>query len=564
MGRRPSARPPEDVAPAPGMGMEGDDEVGMPIADVPERATEMIVGTSATWGVEPAERVADIMAKWPDVFMRFDGVELVWLDDRGRENVRPVVRSMSPPLARGLLNARRVAFGERERGKDGKWATRSCPPPNLMLERLVSTMPGEGWRVLEGVVSSPYMLADGSLVTAPGFRDGLWLSKASTVSLDRVIPAARPRRDGYTREEAAEAAEVILQDLGGIEWATPGDRSAAFAYFLTLVTRPAYRLCPIFLFTAPRSGSGKDLVAKCMEEAVYGMEACRVTPPPGRADESAAELDKRLGAAILSGESTIVIGDARQLISPTIYGLTTEARPMGLRILGQSTPIKSPKNLILAGVGNNPVLGIDVVRRAVSVRIVPKTDKPMLRKFDLSEDELKERYRERRPHFLGAAINIVRGAMACQDEAFREQVRTMIPCPFSGWAKMVQAACIFAGLPDPLESRSALEQRVSGDDPATALAQLMSAWWSYRGTMRVTATQAIAPMHVVNEDYSAKLYSEALNGIDQKLTAQGLGRLLSAADESTFHVNTSDGEGVIVQLRLTKPGNVAHYELRRL
>ena len=80
MGRRPSARPPEDVAPAPGMGMEGDDEVGMPIADVPERATEMIVGTSATWGVEPAERVADIMAKWPDVFMRFDGVELVWPD----------------------------------------------------------------------------------------------------------------------------------------------------------------------------------------------------------------------------------------------------------------------------------------------------------------------------------------------------------------------------------------------------------------------------------------------------------------------------------------------------
>jgi hypothetical protein len=399
------------------------------------------------------------------------------------------------------------------------------------------------------------MLADGSVVNEAGYRDGLWLAKSAALNLDAVKEPARIVPEGYDPEDAAQAAQLILQDLDGIEWATPGDRSAAFAYFLTLVTRPAYRLCPIFLFTAPKSGSGKDLVAKCMENAAHGQEAMRVNPSPGRPDEAAAELDKRLGAAMRTGEATIVIGDARKIVSPTIYGLTTEARAQGFRILGESEAISPPKNLVLAAIGNNPELGIDVVRRAVSIRIVPRTSRPEERTFTLTEEALQARYREHRATYLSAAVNIVRGAL-------RAPMPTMIPCSFAGWSRMVQAACIYAGLEDPLKSREALRQRVTADDPAAALAQLMAAWWDYRGTLRVTATQACAPLNGTDE--GARSYREALLSVDPKITPQALGRLLASADETSFEVPDSAGELVQVQLRMTRPGNVAHYELRRL
>jgi hypothetical protein len=534
-----------------------EDHVGDPFLTLPqgEPPSDHVLGSKATWGVEPAEKIAADMARWPDVFVRYDGSELVWLDDRGRANVKPVIRSLSESIGRSLLNERRVTFAEKTKTEDGKWAMRRVPPPGPLLERIIATMPGDGWRVLDGLVQAPYMLADGSVVNEAGYRDGLWLSRSAALSLDEVKPPARIMPEGYAPEDAAHAAQLILQDLDGIEWATPGDRSAAFAYFLTLITRPAYRLCPIFLFTAPKSGSGKDLVAKCLENAAHGQEAMRVNPSPGRADEAATELDKRLGAAMRTGEATIVIGDARKIVSPTIYGLTTEARAQGFRVLGESEAIAPPKNLILAAIGNNPELGIDVIRRAVSIRIVPRTSRPEQRTFKLTEEALQALYRDRRAMYLSAAVNIVRGAM-------RAPTPAMIPCSFAGWSRMVQAACIYAGLPDPLESREALRQRVTADDPASALAQLMGAWWDYRGTMRVTATQACAPLS--STDDGARSYREALMGIDQKLTPQALGRLLASADETSFEVPDSAGELVQVQLRLTRPGNVTHYELRRL
>lgn len=534
-----------------------EDHVGDPFLMLPqgEPPADHVVGSRATWGVEPAEKIAADMALWPDVFVRYDGSELVWMDDRGRANVKPVIRSLTEPIARSLLNERRVTFAERAKTEDGKWATRRVPPPGPLIERIISTMPGDGWRVLDGMVTAPYMLEDGSIVSEPGYRDGLWLVKSAALNLEGVQAPAKILPLGYDREEAAHAAQFILQHLDGIEWATPGDRSAAFAYFLTLITRPAYRLCPIFLFTAPKSGSGKDLVAKCMENAAHGQEAMRVNPSPGRVDEAAAELDKRLGAAMLAGESTIVIGDARKIVSPTIYGLTTEARAQGFRVLGLSEAIAPPKNLILAAIGNNPELGIDVVRRAVSIRIVPRSARPEERTFTLSEQALQNLYREQRATFLSAAVNIVRGAM-------RSPAPTMIPCSFAGWSRMVQAACIYAGLPDPLESREALRQRVTADDPTTALAQLIGAWWSYRGTEKATATQACAPLHSTDEHASG--YKEALLGIDAKITPQILGRLLASADESSFEVADSTGKLFMVQLRVTRPGNVAHYELKKV
>lgn len=544
----------------------GDDEAGPPFVPEPGPADDdALQGSAATWGEEPAEKAAAVVAGWPDVFLRLDGSALTWVDDRGLPGMQPVMEPVDPVLLRGLMNARRMKFTERvkipaEDGGKAKWGLRRVAPPKALVERVISTRPGEGWRVLEGIAPAPYMLASGEVISEPGFRDGLWLARSGRLDMSTVLDVARLRPEGYSPEEAADAVEALLFDLSGVEWATLGDRSAALSYYLTLVTRPAYRLCPIFLFTAPLSGSGKDLVAKCWENAAFGYEALRITPPAGRADDSSAELDKRIGSAVLAGESTIVIGDARRILSPMIYGLTTEERAPAGRELGVSRTIAAPRNLTLVGVGNNPEIGMDVVRRAVSVRIVPTTARPAERKFEMSETELVARYRANRASFFCAAVNIVRGALRANQPRSER-----IPCSFAGWSRMVQAACIYAGLPDPLESREALTRRVNADDSSTLLAPLMLAWWSMRGTLRVTATQAFAPLaQAPTEDLVATAYREALAALDPKLDPRKLGAMLSAAEDGTFTAEDSVGGEFKVQLHVTKAKGVSQYALRRI
>ncbi len=512
---------------------------------------EPIEGTPATWGQMPAEEAAARLATMPDVFRRSDGSALVWIDDRGGTETRPRLADLDVHTCAGLLDARRVCFVRAE-----KQRLVPVSPPIATCRRIVTTMPGDGWRVIRAVVDAPYLLPDGTLINEAGYRDGLWLARDAVVPLGGLPDVLRIREGGYDADEARVAADFILHELRQVEWATPADRSVALAYLLTLITRPAYRLAPIFLFTAPDSGSGKDLVAKCMENAAFGREAIRINPPPGRAEDTAAELDKRIGAAMLDGESTIVLGDIRRVISPTIYGLTTEERSQGYRVLGQSKSIAVPRNLLIVGVGNNPELGIDIIRRAVSCRLMPRSANPSERVFAKTERELILDYRARRPQMIAAAVNIVRGAL-------RAPRPTMITSSFSEWSAMVQAACIHAGLPDPLEGREALKSRIADDDPRKVLAPLMTEWAALFGTgrdRRKKVAELCQPLQGDATDMTRD-YRAAMHEISPTMTPAHLGRLLSSAEDKHFDVERSDGSRQLVQLVKRVVNGSPHYWL---
>ena len=500
-----------------------------------------IAGTDATWHQAPAEEAADRIAAWPDMFLRIDGAALSWVDDRGLPEMRPCLHEVDAPLLRGLIGARRLEFMSEVFDKDEKKKARmkKVRTPASLVERIVTTRPGK-WRVMRGVMDTPYLLSSGELVNEPGYRDGLWLARNAVLDLDTVPRHIRPTPGGWDAKESAAWVETFLDELSGIEWATPADRSAALAYALTLLSRAAYRRCPIILITAPLPGSGKDLVAKCMENAIYGMEAIRVTPPPGRQDDSTTELDKKIAAALLSGESTIVIGDAQKVCSPTIYGMVTEERSQGFRELGRSVAIPPPRCLLFVGIGNNPTIGTDIIRREQRV-------------FVRSEDDTILSYRNRRSVAICALTNIIRGAIKAGPRS------DMIASPFSGWARMVQAACMHAGLPDPLLARDALNQRTESTE--AGLGELIAAWWAYRGPMSVSVAQAVAPLGETDEARASIAYRVALRALHPKIDAAALGKALGAANDTPFAVEQSDGTQIAVRLVHTKPQGRSTYSL---
>ena len=521
-----------------------------PTAPPPEEADTWIRGDGPTWPQAPAEEAAKRLAEQPDVFLRENGASLVWLDDRGRPTVRPRMTDLDVPTLRGLIAKCRIVFAtEVYNKKKREFDLRPVATPLPLCERIVTTRPGDDWRIISGIADAPYMLGDGAFVNTAGYRDGLWLCRNSTVAIPEDVTL---QPSGWDATTSARAAAFILGELHQVDWQAPCDRSAAFAYLLTLFTRPAYQLAPVFLFTAPDSGSGKDLIAKCMESAVHGFEAVRINPPPGRTDDAAAEMDKKIGAAMKAGESTIVLGDIRQLMSPTIYGLTTEKRAQGFRVLGQSELIPVPRNLTLVGVGNNPEIGIDMVRRSVSIRITPRCQTPSERIFDKTETQLIEHYITERPYILGALANIVRGAL-------HAPAPVMLPSPFSGWSRLVQASCIHAGLPDPLIGRETLKDRVSADDPKRLMSPFIAEWWRVFRDTRRRPSDLLLPLKVPDTE-EMRPYCAALSEVHAAPSAAVLGKLLAAIEDGSFNVQDHDGTPQLVQLcRTAKNGSKLYW-----
>src|SRR5690349_1696457 len=191
-----------DDAPHPA---DAEDADGYGIADEP---ADLILGSAATWHQAPAEEAAERLAKMPDLFLRANGAALVWVDDRGRSEVRPRLNDLDVPTLRGLFGARRTLFGAKRKNKKDQWETYEVPPPAALCERIITTRPGNDWRIIRGVADAPYLLGNGELVNEPGYSDGLWLLRNAVLDLSTLPDDCKLLPDGYDSKLAAEAAGI--------------------------------------------------------------------------------------------------------------------------------------------------------------------------------------------------------------------------------------------------------------------------------------------------------------------------------------------------------------------
>jgi putative DNA primase/helicase len=316
-------------------------------------------------------------------------------------------------------------------GRSGKNARAN--PPRWIAEALRAR--GEfRFPVLMGVISAPTLRADGSLLERPGYdaKSGLLYDPAGV-----EFPAIPDRQ---TRDEAMEA----LQTLRGLVATFPFvgvSESVFLAGMFTALVRRSLPAAPLFGFGAPAPGTGKSKLVDVISNVAEGHEAAVLGQGP--TDE---EFEKRLGAALLGGDSFIAIDNCTRPLGDELLCRMLTQPKVKTRVLGQSKTPEMTSNAFTCATGNGLTFSGDMTRRSLLCSIDAEVENPETRVFDF--DPVK-RAAERRPEYVVAALTILRAFIV----AGRPGVADLpVMGGFEDWTALVRGSLVWIGMDDPFDS----------------------------------------------------------------------------------------------------------------
>ncbi len=325
----------------------------------------------------------------PSLFARTGKVACVTEEEFGRH----VISEVSDRILRNRLT-RSADFYEV--GLDG---IRNCAPPMDVVRDILATPPIE-WLFppLQGIIESPALREDGTLITLPGYDGASRLFYAPDPAL--VLPdiPAQP-----TTDHIEVAIEMVLDIIADFPFVDGASRANAIASMLTPVCRPAIKgPTPLALFDATTQGTGKTLLSEVVSLIVSGREGALFSAP-----REAEEWRKQLTSVLREGSTIVIIDNVNyRLDSADLCKALTETIH-GDRILGQSQTINLPVRCTWIATGNNLQLGGDMLRRCYWVRMDAKCSKPFER-TGFRHKRLKQHVLVHRGELLAALLALAR------------------------------------------------------------------------------------------------------------------------------------------------------------
>lgn len=362
----------------------------------------------------------------------------------------------------------RAARWEKFDGRNGLW--RPVDPPPKYAETMLSKSGDWRAQVLAGIVESPTLRPDGSLILANGY------DKASGLYLDyRGDPVIV--KDTPILEDARAALAVLSEPFE--EFAFADDElglSVILAGLLTAIVRPTLPSSPLFAIDAPVMGAGKGLLVDVVSMIATGRNA-----PAIAQGKDEAEDEKRLGALLLRGATLANIDNIeRPLQGDLLCSLLTQST-VAVRILGKSEMPELPTRMTLFATGNNLVAKGDMIRRMLLCRLDPGCERPDARTF---KRNLKEWVPQNRARLLTAALTVLRAyIVAGKPKQLIDQYGS-----FEAWSDLVRSALMWCGMTDPNRSRG----RVEAEDPVKeALESVLVTWRGAFGDRPLTVQELI-------------------------------------------------------------------------
>ena len=339
-------------------------------------------------------------------------------------------------------------------------------PPASHAAQLLARV-GE-WRapVLHGVVSTPTMRRDGTILQTPGFdpSSGL-LFEPNGVTYPEVPEAP-------TRDQALEARDQLFRPFREFRFAGRADRSVLLATVITSLIRRNLPSAPMIAIDAPTAGSGKSLLAETV-----GIIAAGHKPTMMSQGKSAEEDEKRLSSVLMAGDPVLVIDNCERPLAGDALCTALTQEFITLRILGRSEVTTMPTNTLILATGNNLEVVGDLGRRTLVIRIDTGEERPdqIEHDFDPRAEVIAER-----PALVVAGLTILRAYLT----AGRPQ-RLAPMGSFEDW-NVVREALVWLGEEDPIVTR----ERVIADDPRKGeLADLLELWADALGGRAVTLAE---------------------------------------------------------------------------
>ena len=380
----------------------------------------------------------------------------------GVEPPRGIARAKDAPriaLARYARIRELLAAGAEWLRPAGEDQFERVHPPEWVVKGIDARGQWRGIRRLESVVEVPVLRADGTILQTPGYDESTGILFRPQIEFQRVP-------DSLTLIEAKFALDALLEIVADMPFASEAHRAAWLAATLTPQARFAFHgPSPLFLVDANVRGCGKSLLTDCTSEITAGREMARMALP--RDDE---EFRKRITALAIAAEPLILIDNiSGTLGSPSLDAALT-ATSWSDRILGQTAMASGiPLFACWFATGNNVILAADTPRRTLYIRLESPEENPEERS-GFRHPSLLAWIRQERHRLAVAPITI----LAAYCAAGRPDMGLRPWGSFEAWSGLVRQAVVWAGMPDPAETRVELSRQ--SDREAAALRQLLAGW----------------------------------------------------------------------------------------
>jgi len=410
---------------------------------------------------------------------------------RGHALVRPATREVPAARGRTTLAAglaemtahalmdvlSRVAEWEKYDARAQEFVR--INPPKLVADILLSRK-GQ-WRLphVAGVVTTPTMRADGSILSAPGYDPATRLYHAADPTL-RLHPAVHDA----TPEEAANALralERLLTEFPFVTTVVDGkplevSRAVALSALITPVVRGALPVAPAHAFRANTAGSGKSYLADVSSAIATGRPCPVISAAPG--DE--AETEKRITALLLAGFPIISLDNVNGELGGDLLCQAIERPLVRVRPLGRSEIVEIESRSTIFCTGNNLRVRGDMVRRTLPSDLDAGVERPEERTF---RDDPVAIILANRGHYVSAALIVVRAYLLARSPGQLPPIAS-----FEDWSNLVRSALVWLGCADPVLSMKAARD----DDPELGeLREVMAAWRDAFGADPTTCRVAI-------------------------------------------------------------------------
>ena len=451
---------------------------------------------------------------------------------RGPSLVRPVLQEVDAADGRRTTVAQLAPIGlpymrdllcrtaewrrfERQRG-----VMVAMDPPPAVAQVILHRYGEWRFRPVTGILTTPTMRPDGSLLLEPGYD-------AATRLILCEPPAMEPIPNNPSRRQALAALEVLDALLEEFPFADGASRSVALSALITPVVRAAFPVAPMHIMSAPEAGSGKSYLLDVVAAIALG-QPCPVMAA-GRTEE---ETEKRLGAAVLAGQPIIAIDNVNGDLGGDALCQIIERPIVEIRILGKSERVRVETRSTTFATGNNIGVVADMTRRILRCRLDAKREQPELRQF------------RRRPVatvladrgcYVAAALTLARAFVATGMPRQAPRLAS-----FERWSDLVRSSLLWLGRADPVETMrsaraeeparrtmvavfSAIRETIGTETPVTAaeLIRLANTMTSGNGAWDAEAT---GEPRQFPELYEALLEISERHG---RIDARELGKWLS-------------------------------------
>lgn len=531
--------------------------------DIPDTRPVIRIGPDITRMVDAGQAALLALPHGPVLFQRARRLSLIahgvkpptWLH---RSADAPVIGEAQAAYLDELATqaARWEKFDKRAK-KGEEWV--EVTPPSRFAQTL-QARPSWPFPLLEGLIHSPTLRPDGSLLTQPGYdaSTGLYLDVYGTPF--PAVPASPSFDDA--RSALGRLAEVFQDFLFAVRDKSSGTTnpylSATLAAVLTLVGRPAIAgNVPLFGVTATAAGSGKGLLVDTISRIGTG----RYAPKMGQTLDDNEEL-KRLLALALEGASVCCIDNVTHPLGNQYLDMALTAQAITGRILGQTQTAEAPWNAVMFATGNNLSYRGDMTRRVVPIALDPQMEKPEERS-GFAHPALEAWVTQERPRLVICALTILRAYFVAGRPA-----QGLTPYgSFQPWSDLVRSAVVWLGEADPCEGRQDLAAQT--DESYERLASLLTTWEACYPlkTDRTSSAKTLKQvkqeiaLYAANKDQVPNAWDDlhvALAAFDKRYDGKSLNaHLIGNA------LRTIEGR-VVSQKRLKRCGEDRHQSLWRV